>query len=199
MASAEVENSKTTGSQWSRVGQAVGHGVMLAICCFLSYEIIVYLLTFSRFVPRDDELLGGMWAVVATIFVFRHSYEDSGRAALGRTSATVFSFGLCLVYLLIFPFRLWGMVLLIGIGAIVLTLIGRSEDILTGCITTAVVMVVAGISPQHAWKQPILRVIDTIVGIAVGIAGAWIALKLARPIPSQSPPSVRQRREERTS
>jgi len=172
---------------------------MLAICCFLSYEIIVYLLTFSRFVPRDDELLGGMWAVVATIFVFRHSYEDSARAALGRTSATVFSFGLCLVYLLIFPFRLWGMVLLIGIGAIVLTLIGRSEDILTGCITTAVVMVVAGISPQHAWKQPILRVIDTIVGIAVGIVGAWIALKLARPIPSQSPPSKRQRREERTS
>ncbi len=79
-----------------------------------------------------------------------------------------------------------------------LTLIGRPEDILTGCITTAVVMVVAGISPQHAWKQPILRVIDTIVGIAVGIVGAWIALKLARPIPSQLPPSVRQRREERT-
>jgi uncharacterized membrane protein YfcA len=65
----------------------------------------------------------------------------------------------------------------------VLDLIGRSEDVITASITTTVVMVVAAISPQHAWTQPILRLIDTIVGIAVGIAGAWIGLKLATRIP----------------
>jgi uncharacterized membrane protein YgaE (UPF0421/DUF939 family) len=119
-----------------------------------------------------------MWAVVATIFVFRYSYEESKRAALSRLSATLLSFLLCFIYLLIFPFRPVGMAVLLGIGAIVLTLIGRSGDIITAGITTAVVMVVAGISPEHAWKQPILRLIDTIVGIAVGIVGAWIALKL---------------------
>jgi hypothetical protein len=36
-------------------------------------------------------------------------------------------------------------------------------------ITTAVVMVVVTISPQEAWKQPLLRLLDTIVGIAIGI------------------------------
>jgi hypothetical protein len=66
--------------------------------------------------------------------------------------------------------------------AIVLDLIGRSEDMITACITTAIVLVVAGISPEHAWKQPILRLIDTVVGIA----GGWIALKLSRLIPNQS-------------
>jgi uncharacterized membrane protein YccC len=55
-----------------------------------------------------------------------------------------------------------------------LRLAGRSEDIVTTGITTAVVMVVAGINPQHAWKQPILRLLDTVVGVCVGIAGAWI-------------------------
>jgi hypothetical protein len=30
-------------------------------------------------------------------------------------------------------------------------------------------MVVAAISPQDAWQQPLLRLVDTIVGIAVGI------------------------------
>jgi uncharacterized membrane protein YgaE (UPF0421/DUF939 family) len=127
-----------------------------------------------------------MWAVVATIFVFRYSYDESVRAALSRTSATLFSFAICLVYFLIFPFRLWGLVLLIAIGAISLDLIGRSEDIITACITTVVVMVVAGISPEHAWKQPILRLIDTGVGIGVGIAGAYVGLALTRRIPSQS-------------
>jgi len=70
--------------------------------------------------------------------------------------------------------------------AIVLDLIGRSEDMITACITTAIVLVVAGISPEHAWKQPILRLIDTVVGIVVGIEGGWIALKLSRLIPNQS-------------
>jgi hypothetical protein len=35
---------------------------------------------------------------------------------------------------------------------------------------------VAGISPQHAWIQPILRLVDTVVGIGVGIVAARISL-----------------------
>jgi uncharacterized membrane protein YccC len=80
------------------------------------------------------------------------------------------------------------MVALIAIGAIVLEAIGRSEDVITACITTAVVLVVAGISPEHAWKQPILRLMDTIVGIVVGILGAWIAQRVPRLIPLSNTP-----------
>jgi len=94
---------------------------------------------------------------------------------------------------LIFPFRPWGLAMLLAIGAIVLELVGRSEDIITADITTAVVLVVAGISPQHAWKQPVLRLLDTLVGIAVGIVGARIALKLARRIPTPSLADLPQR------
>jgi multisubunit Na+/H+ antiporter MnhB subunit len=83
------------------------------------------------------------------------------------------------------------MVALIAIGAIVLEAIGRSQDVVTACITTAVVLVVAGIAPQHAWKQPILRLIDTIVGTLVGVAGAWIAHKMPRFISfSETPFSI---------
>jgi uncharacterized membrane protein YccC len=83
------------------------------------------------------------------------------------------------MHLLFFPFHLWGMAALIGVGAVAMSLLGRPDDIITAGITTAVVMVVAAISPDHAWKQPILRVVDTIVGAAVGVAGAWISLKPA--------------------
>ena len=180
MATIEEQNTKTLTHEQSRIGQAVGHGVVLSICCLISYWIITDILVAARFVPRDDELLGGMWAVIATIFVFRYSYKDSARAALSRMSATLLSFVLCFVYLLILPFRPLGMAALIGVGTLVLSLIGRSDDIITAGITTAVVMVVAGISPQHAWKQPILRLIDTVVGIGVGIVGASIYLRLLR-------------------
>jgi uncharacterized membrane protein YccC len=70
------------------------------------------------------------------------------------------------------------MTILIAIGAVILVIIGRPGEVITTSITTTVVMVVAGISPQHAWRQPILRLFDTLIGIAVGIAAAWIAKSL---------------------
>jgi multisubunit Na+/H+ antiporter MnhB subunit len=69
------------------------------------------------------------------------------------------------------------MATLIGIGAVAMSLLDRPEDVITTGITTAVVMVVAAISPDHEWKQPILRVLDTTVGVGVGVVGAWMSLK----------------------
>ena len=53
-------------------------------------------------------------------------------------------------------------------------LLGRRDDIVTTAITTTVVMVVAAMSPQDAWQQPLLRLVDTVVGIAVGVTCRWI-------------------------
>jgi uncharacterized membrane protein YgaE (UPF0421/DUF939 family) len=153
------------------------HGLTLSILCVISYWLITHLLAHMFSVSRDDDLLGGMWAVVATVFVYRYGYEQSVRAALSRVEATSLSFVLCFIYLLLFPFHLWGMATLIGVGAVAMSLLGRPEDVITTGITTAVVMVVSAISPDHAWKQPILRVIDTIVGVAIGFVGAWMSLK----------------------
>jgi len=157
---------------------AVLHGFALSIWCVISFELITHLLVHIYSISRDDDLLGGMWAVVATIFVYRYSRAQSLNAALSRTAATLLSFALCLAYLLIFPFHVLGMAALIGIGAVVMTLVGRPDDIITTGITTAVVMVVAGISLHQVWLQPILRLIDTLVGIGVGVVASWVNLKV---------------------
>ena len=139
----------------------------LAIACAISYWIITSIL--APFVGKASDLLGGMWAVVATVFVFRDTRTESMSAGLERLIATCVSFALCLLYLLLFPFQPLGMAALIGVGTVLMMLLGRREDIATTGITTAVVMVVAGISPHDAWQQPLLRLGDTIVGIAVGV------------------------------
>jgi hypothetical protein len=51
-----------------------------------------------------------------------------------------------------------------------------------------VIMVVAAISPQHAWQQPILRLADTVVGVAVGAAAAWTGLQVQRFLSARSVP-----------
>ena len=163
----ELETRKNRAS----IREAVLHGVTLAVWCVISYWLVTQLLARALSVSRDDDLLGGMWAVVATVFVYGCGYDQSVGAALSRIAATSLNFVLCFVYLLLFPFQLWGMAALIGVGAVVMSLLGRPDDIITTGITTTVVMVVAAISPEHAWKQPVLRMVDTIVGIAVGVAG----------------------------
>src|SRR5215469_9251049 len=145
----------------------------MTIACVISYWIMTSGL--ARFVDKPSDLLGGMWAVIATVFVFRDTRSNCISAGFSRLIATCVSFGLCLFYLLLFPFQPIGLALLIGIGTIVMILLDRREDIITTGITTTVVMVVAAISPQDAWQQPILRLIDTIVGIAVGIGCIQIA------------------------
>jgi uncharacterized membrane protein YgaE (UPF0421/DUF939 family) len=149
--------------------------LLLAISCVVTFWLITHILVNVYSISRDDDLLGGMWAVVATIFVFRHGCAESIGAALSRMAATVVSFGLCFVYLLILPFHVWGMAGLIAIGAIVLAMISRGDDIMTTSITTVVVMVVAAIGPHNAWREPILRLVDTAFGVSIGLGAAWIA------------------------
>jgi len=50
-------------------------------------------------------------------------------------------------------------------------------------------MVVAELSPYGAWQQPILRLADPTIGVAVGAAAAWIGRLVIRPQthPASSP------------
>jgi len=149
------------------------YALNMAIACLITYWIMTHIL--SRFVDESADLLGGMWAVVATVFVFRETRLQSLSAGIARLIATCVSFALCLLYLLLFPFTPVGMAALIAIGTMVMASLGRRDDIVTVGITTVVVMVVAAMSPVDAWQQPLLRLVDTIVGIAVGVACKWAA------------------------
>ena len=165
----------------AEVQAAVLDCTVLAVACLISYWLVTHLLSRFYVASKADDLIGGLWAVIATIFVSRDSYADSITAAVSRISATLASFLLCLIYLAFLPFHTWALALLIGVSALAVTLLRRPEDAVTAAITTAVVMVVAAVSPQHAWQEPILRFADTVVGVAVGVATAWVGLRVLRP------------------
>jgi uncharacterized membrane protein YgaE (UPF0421/DUF939 family) len=151
----------------------VVHAVNLAITTFITYALttsITPLLT-----HRPAQPVGILWAVISAVFVFRDSREHSLSAGISRLFATCVSFALCLAYLLLFPANPLGMAILIAIGALLATLMGRREEIGLLAITTTVVLVVAAENPQTALEQPFLRLADTVVGVLVGIACKWIA------------------------
>ena len=161
----------------SHISASVWRAFTVASLSVSSFWLTTHILSRTYSISRDDDLLGGMWAAVATIFVYRYSYDESRRATLSRLLATFVSFVLCLIYLLLVPFHLWGLAALVGIGTVFMSLIGRHDDTMTTAITTIVVMVVAALNPQQAWKEPILRMIDTSIGVFVGITAEWILVR----------------------
>jgi Fusaric acid resistance protein-like len=168
---------------------AVVECVVLAVACLVTYWLATHLLSRVHSVGRDDDLLGGMWAVLATIFVLRDSFGKSVAAAVSRMAATSVSFVLCLIYLAFLPFHAWALAVLVGASALAVMLLGRPGDAVTAGITTAVILVVAAVSPQDAWQQPILRLADTVIGVAVGAMAAWTGIRIRRFLSARSVPS----------
>lgn len=113
---------------WVEVRTAVLESCVLGIACLLAYWLVSQVLARFHSVSRPDDLLGGLWAVIATVFVCRSSYQQSIGAAVSRVAATAVSFGLCLVYLVFLPFHLWALAVLIGASALAVMLLGRPGD-----------------------------------------------------------------------
>jgi hypothetical protein len=67
------------------------------------------------------------------------------------------------------------MAVLLGIGTLILIALGRRDDIITTGITTTVLMLGAALSPDDGWRQPLLRLGDTVLGVGIGMTCKWIA------------------------
>jgi hypothetical protein len=164
-----------------QVVSAILQSVVLGVACLITYVLVTQIRSRVYSASRADDLIGGLWAVIGTIFVLRTSYQESVAASVSRLASTLISFALCLVYLIFLPSNAVAVAGLIAISALVVLLLGQPANLLTACVSTAVVMVVAVVEPQHAWQQPILRMIDTIVGVAIGVAFAWAEVRVIRP------------------
>src|SRR5258706_6697963 len=100
----------------------------MMLACWLSYAAATW--TLARFADKTDDLLGGMWAVIATIFVFRETRIHSWSSALDRLLATAVSFALCLAYLLAFRSTPLAIGLLVGLGTVAMMLLNRRDHII---------------------------------------------------------------------
>src|SRR5215472_4743983 len=106
VATVQAIRTRETSSAWDFF-----YALDMTLACLISYSIITDVL--SPFVDRPDALLGGMWATVATVFVFRDTRASSLAAGISRLIATGVSFALCLAYLVVLPFHPVGLAALL--------------------------------------------------------------------------------------
>ena len=82
--SAPERTTRSGRPSWPQARTAVVECVVLAVACLITYWLVTSALSHVYSLSRDDDLLGGMWAVLATIFVLRDSFGKSVAAAVSR-------------------------------------------------------------------------------------------------------------------
>jgi uncharacterized membrane protein YccC len=125
--------------------------------------------------------LGRMWSVVAGVFVFHLASTELRRQAVVRVSATVVSVLVCLGYLAVARTTWWGLSIAVAVSAAVPLVYGRRSDAVTAAITSTVILQVAATTHDVRTVIPLLRLLDTVVGTAVGlVVGGLVAAVLRR-------------------
>ena len=66
---------------------------ILAIACLITFMLARDVLTRVYHLSQADDLIGGLWAVIATVFVFRDTYQHSVSASVTRIAAITFANG----------------------------------------------------------------------------------------------------------
>jgi uncharacterized membrane protein YgaE (UPF0421/DUF939 family) len=151
----------------------VAYAVDMAIACLITYWLMT--LVVSPLTHESTKLVGVLWAQIATIWVFRDTRAQSLSAGMTRLIATGVSFALCFCYLSLFPFTPLGLMALLVFGTLLMMASGRRDEISLTAVTTAVIMVVAAGEAHEPWLQPLHRLVDTLIGVSVGIACKWVA------------------------
>ena len=104
------------------------------VACAVSYWIESKALI--SVTSNHSAMLGGMWAAISVVFVFRATREGTWSAGMARLIATSVSVVLCLLYLWFLPFTAAGMAALIGLGTLAMMLLDWRDGIVTTGITT---------------------------------------------------------------
>ena len=149
----------------------IAYALDMSIACLITYWVVAFFL--PNLAGRPTTSVGILWAVISTVFVYKDTRSHSLSAGISRLIATMISLTLCLSYLLLLPITSFGMAALIFFRHAGHDIAGRRDEIGLTAITTAVVMIVAASDSQNAWQQPLLRLVDTVVGIAIGVVCKW--------------------------
>ncbi len=124
-------------------------------------------------------MVGGLWAVISGLIVSEPATVKES-IATARTRVTGSAIG-CLfgaVYLLLFSFNPFTYALFIGIASLLCYLLNYGQHVKLAAITMSVVIVVSSVSQINPVKNALLRLIESCIGVGVGVLVSWLLDKV---------------------
>lgn len=143
-----------------------------SIAVLLSYLIGFYL---TGSFHNESRYFGAMLAAIASVVALQADIKTSIKQGWLRVLGTLIGAVIATGYLLIFPFSVAGLIATIFMLEIICMMLSIPDN---GKMATIALIVIMLISEKNPDIPPIvnssLRFLETVVGVAIGIAMAWV-------------------------
>ncbi|WP_211829337.1 FUSC family protein [Kistimonas asteriae] len=142
--------------------------------------------SFTRLWHEPTAMVGGLWAVISGLIVSEPAtVKESIDTARTRVTGSAIGCLFGAVYLLLFSFNPFSYALFIGIASLLCYLLNYGQHVKLAAITMSVVIVVSSVSEINPVKNAILRLIESCIGVGVGVLVSWLLDKTIRYVEQQ--------------
>jgi uncharacterized membrane protein YccC len=147
--------------------------IQSAIVALTSYAAGV---KFTTFFHSSSARIGAVWCVVAGIVVLQASRHETMKASILRLVGTFVGAFVGAIYLLLFPYNIWGMSIAVGVTVLLSQILHVPDNGRLAAITVVIVLAFSAALPDlNPWANAGLRFFESCIGasIAVLIVLVW--------------------------
>lgn len=124
---------------------------------------------------EESRWMGSMLAAISSVVVLQGDLKTSIRQGWLRVIGTFIGTVIAYLYLILFPFTLWGMVVTVFVLDLLCMLFGIPDNGRMATITLVVILIVSKMSPDLSpLINGLLRFTEATVGAFIGIGLAWL-------------------------
>ncbi len=129
---------------------------------------------FTSQIHQASKLLGAMLAAVSSLVVLQADVKTSVRMGWLRILGTFIGVLIAYLYLVIFPFNIWGMALSVFLLSLLCMWVGIPDDGRIATMTLVMILIISEMSPElPPLTNGMLRFCEATIGSLIGIALAW--------------------------
>ncbi len=130
-------------------------------------------------IHQASSLLGAMLAAVSCLVVLQSDIKTSVRLGWLRILGTFIGVIIAYIYLIFFPFTVWGMAIAVFLLSQLCMWVGIPDDGRIATMTLVMIMIISKMSPElPPLTNGTLRFGEATIGSLIGIGLAWVLVKI---------------------
>lgn len=130
-------------------------------------------------IHQASSLLGAMLAAVSSLVVLQADVKTSVKMGWLRILGTFIGVVIAYVYLIFFPFSVWGMAVAVFLLSQLCMWVGIPDDGRIATMTLVMIMIISKMSPElPPLTNGSLRFGEATIGSLIGIGLAWVLVKV---------------------
>lgn len=133
----------------------------------------------TKHIHETSRLLGAMLAAISSLVVLQSDIKTSVKQGWLRILGTFIGVFIAYIYLIIFPFSVMGMTIAVFLLSLLCMWVGIPDDGRIATMTLVMIMIISKTSPDlPPLTNGLLRFGEATIGSLIGIAFAWILVKI---------------------